>query len=108
MVADEFIVCQVHSNNFILKVLVEGVIKTTVEGNISISIVNDIAYITYNPSKKSVEFRRASESEGEFFFKKRDSHVVKLFMEDSSLAKEIYFVLEKNGRKKIKVTLIRV
>lgn len=108
LVADEFIVCQVHSNNFILKALVEGVIKTTVKGNISISIVNDIAYITYNPSKKSVEFRRASESEGEFFFKKRDSHVVKLFMEDSSLAKEIYFVLEKNGRKKIKVTLIRV
>ena len=106
--ADEFIVCQVQSNNFLLKAIAEGIIKNKVEGNVSISIVDDIAYITYSPSKKSIEFHKASEREGEFFFKRRNSHIVKLFMEDSAIAKEIYFVLEKNGKRKMKVTLIRI
>lgn len=106
--ADEFVVNQVHSNNFLLKAIAEGIIKAKVEGKVSISIVGDIAYITYNSSKRSIEFRRASASEGCFFFKKKESHIVKLFMEDFSVTKEIYFVLEKNGKRKMKVTLIRV
>lgn len=106
--ADEFVVYQVHSNNVLLKTIAEGVIKAKVEGKVSISIVGDVAYITYNSSKRSVELRRASASEGCFFFKKRESHIVKLFMEDSSVSKEVYFVLEKNGKRKMRVTLIRV
>lgn len=106
--AEEFAVCQVQSNNFLLKAIAEGIIKKKIGGNVSISIVDNIAYITYNPSKRSVEFHRASKDDGEFFFKRRNSHIVKLFMEDSTIAKEIYFVLEKNGKRKMKVTLMRI
>ena len=106
--ADEFVVSQVQSNSFLLKAIAEGIIKNKVGDNVSISIVDDIAYITYNSSKKSVEFHRMSTNEGNVFFKKRNSHMVKLYMEDSLRTKEIYFVLEKNGKKKVIVTLIRV
>lgn len=106
--ADEFVVSQVQSNSFLLKAIAEGIIKNKVGDNVSISIVDDIAYITYNSSKKSVELHKAPERAGGFFFKKKNSHVVKLFIEDFSVAKEIYFVLEKNGKKKVKVTLIRI
>ena len=82
--------------------------KVKVENKVSISVVGNIAYITYNSSKKSVEFHRMSTNEGNVFFKKRNSHMVKLYMEDSLRTKEIYFVLEKNGKKKVIVTLIRV
>lgn len=106
--ADEFVVSQIHSNNFLLKAIAEGVIRTRLEGNVSISIAGDIAYITYDSSKKSIEFHRAPKSEGGFFFKKRNSHVVKLFIEDSTKVKVVYFVLEKNGKRKMKVTLMKV
>lgn len=106
--ADEFVVYQIHSNNFLLKAMAEGIIKAKVKDKVSISIVDDIAYVAYNSSKRCVEFHRASAHEGRFFFKKKESHIVKLFMENSSIAKEIYFVLEKNGKRKIRVTLIRV
>ena len=106
--ADEFVVSQVQSNSFLLKAIAEGVIKNKVGDNVSISIVDDIAYITYNSSKKIIELHKAPEREGGFFFRKRNSHVVKLFIEDSSAAKEVYFVLEKDGKKKMKVTLIRI
>lgn len=106
--ADEFVVSQVHSNNFLLKAMAEGIIKTRVQGKVSISIVDDIAYISYNPLKKSVKFRRSPESEGNFFFKKKNSYIVKLFMGDSSVGKKIHFILEKNGKKKMEVTLIRI
>lgn len=105
--AGEFVVCQVHSDNLLLKAIAEGIIKTKVANKISISIVDDVAYITYNSSKKIVEFHRASAVDGKFFFKRRNSHIVKLFMEDSLATKEIYFVLEKNGKKKMKITLVR-
>lgn len=105
--ADEFVVYQVHSDNFLLKAIAEGIIKTKVENKVTISIVDDIAYITYNSSMKSVEFHRMSSTEGNFFYKKRNSHIVKLFIEDSSVTKEIYFILEKNGKRKMRVTLIR-
>lgn len=106
--ADEFVISKVYSNNFLLKAIAEGVIRTRLEGNVSISIVGDVAYITYDSSKKSIEFHRASKSEGGFFFKRRNSHVVKLFIEDSTKVKEVYFVLEKNGKRKMMVTLMRV
>ena len=106
--ADEFVVRQVCSNNILLKAIAERIIKNKVEGNVSISIVDDIAYITYDSSKECVEFHKASKDEGNFFFKKRNSHVVKLFMENSSTVNEIHFILEKNGKRKIRVTLIRV
>lgn len=106
--ADEFVVSQVQSNSLLLKAIAERIIKNKVGDNVSISIVDDIAYITYYSSKKSVELHKAPEREGGFFFKKRNSHVVKLFIEDSSAAKEVYFVLEKNGKKKMKVTLMRI
>ena len=106
--ADEFVVRQVHSNNILLKAIAERIIKNKVEGTVSISIIEDIAYITYDSSKRCVEFHKASINEGNFFFKKRNSHIVKLFMEGSSTAKEIHFILEKNGKRKMKVTLIRV
>ena len=96
-----------HSDNFLLKAIAEGIIKTKVENKVTISIVDDIAYITYNSSMKSVEFHRMSSTEGNFFYKKRNSHIVKLFIEDSSVTKEIYFILEKNGKRKMRVTLIR-
>ena len=106
--ADEFVVHHIHSNNILLKALAETIIEVNIKDRVSISIVDDIAYITYNSSKKSVELHKAPEREGGFFFKKRNSHVVKLFIEDSSAAKEVYFVLEKNGKKKMKVTLMRI
>lgn len=106
--ADEYIVHRVYSNNVLLKKIAEGIIKTKVEDKISISIVDDIAYVTYNSSKRSVEFHRVYTSEGSFFLKKRKSHKVKLFMDNSSMAKEIYFVLEKNGERRMRVTLIRI
>ena len=105
--ADEFVVSEVHSDNFLLKAIAEGIIKTKVENKVTISIVDDIAYITYNSSMKSIEFHRMSSNEENYFYKKRNSHIVKLFIEDSSVAKEIYFVLEKNGKRKMRVTLIR-
>ena len=88
--------------------MAERIIKVKVENKVSISVVGNIAYITYNSSKKSVEFHRMSTNEGNVFFKKRNSHMVKLYMEDSLRTKEIYFVLEKNGKKKVIVTLKRV
>ena len=106
--ADEFVVSQVDSNNFLLKAIAEGVIKTRLKGYVSISIVDDVAYITYDSSKKSIEFHRTPKSEGGFFFKRRNSHVVKLFMDDFKTVKEIYFILEKNGKRKMKVTLMKV
>ena len=106
--ADEFVVHHIHSNNILLKALAETIIEVNIKDRVSISIVDDIAYITYNSSKKSVEFHRMSTNEGNVFFKKRNSHMVKLYMEDSLRTKEIYFVLEKNGKKKVIVTLIRV
>ena len=105
--ADEFVVSEVHSDNFLLKAIAEGIIKTKVENKVTISIVDDIAYITYNSSMKSIEFHRMSSNEENYFYKKRNSHIVKLFIEDSSVAKEIYLVLEKNGKRKMRVTLIR-
>ena len=106
--ADEFVVYQIHSKNVLLKAMAEGIIRTKVEDKVLISIVDDKAYITYNSSKRSVEFHRASASEGSFFYKKRKSHIVKLFMENSPMTKEIYFILERNGKVKMRVTLIRV
>ena len=106
--ANEFVVFQVHSDNLLLKTMAERIIKVKVKNKVSISVVGNIAYITYNSSKKSVEFHRMSTNEGNVFFKKRNSHMVKLYMEDSLRTKEIYFVLEKNGKKKVIVTLIRV
>ena len=103
--ADEFVVCHVHSDNLLLKTMAEGIIKVEVENKVSISVVGDIAYITYSSSKKSVEFHRMSTNEGDVFFKKRNSHIVKLFMEESLGANEIYFVLEKNGKKKMRITI---
>ena len=105
--ADEFIVYQIHSKNALLKTIAEGIIRTKVEDKVLISIVDDKAYITYNSSKRSVEFHRASASEGSFFYKKRKSHIVKLFMENSPMGKEVYFILEKNGKVKMRVTLVR-
>lgn len=106
--ADEFVIHQIHSNNCLLKAIAERIIKMKVKGNVSISIVGDIAHITYNSSMRSVEFHRASANEGHFFIKKKKSHVVKLFMEDFSDTEKIYFVLEKNGKRKMKVILMRV
>ena len=106
--ADEFVVHHIHSNNILLKALAETIIEVNIKDRVSISIVDDIAYITYNSSKKSVEFRGVSADEGTFFFKKRKSHIVKLFMEESSVTQEIYFILEKNGKRKMRVTLKRV
>mgnify|MGYP003301492344 CR=1 FL=1 len=70
--ADEFVVHHIHSNNILLKALAETIIEVNIKDRVSISIVDDIAYITYNSSKKSVEFRRVSADEGTFFFKKRN------------------------------------
>ncbi len=106
--ANEFVVRHIHSNNILLKALAETIIEANVIDRVFISVVDDVAYITYNSSKKRVEFRRTSTKEGTFFFKERKSHIVKLFMEESSVSKEVYFVLEKNGKRKMKVTLKRV
>ena len=106
--ADDFIVSHVYSTNPLLKSFVEGIINAKVETKISISIVNDIAYIAYDSSKEILTFYKASADEGRFFFKKRKSHIVKLFMGDDSVEKEIYFELEKNGKRKMRVTLIRM
>lgn len=106
--ADEFVVNKIDSENSFLKAIAVGIIKAKVPNKVSISVVGDIAYITYNTSKKSIEFHRVSSDEGRFFVKRKKSHSIKLFMADSSTAKEIYFVLEKNGKKKIRVTLVRV
>lgn len=106
--AEEFIVHQIQSNNALLQIIAESIIKRKVENTITISVEGDIAYISYDSSRKSIEFHKVPEGKGNFYFKTRKSHTAKLFMDDLSSTDEVYFILEKNGKRKMKVSLMRV
>lgn len=106
--AEEFIVYQIQCKNFILKTIATQFIRNTTNNRIKITVKGDMAYISYKASQKSIEFHQATEKKDQYFYKKRKSHVAKLYIDEVNYCKEAYIILEENGKRKIKVSLIQI
>lgn len=106
--AEEFIVYKIQSKNFLLKEIVTQLIKNKTNNRIKISVKDNIAYISYKSSSRVIEFHKSQETNNRFYYKRGNSHIAKLFINETNINKEVYFTLEKNGKRKIKVLLTRI
>lgn len=106
--AEEFIVYKIQSKNFLLKEIVTQLIKNKTNNKIKISVKDNIAYISYKSSSRIIKFHKSQETNNHFYYKRGNSHIAKLFINETNINKEVYFTLEKNGKRKIKVLLTRI
>ena len=104
---EDFVVQYIQSNNFILKIIAEKLIEKEADNIISISIIDNVAYISCNKTKRCIEFYRDVGMNGEFYSKRKKSHIAKLFIKEVSHKKEAYFILEKHGKRRMKISLIQ-